>query len=693
MRRFGTPLATCWFVVLAGIALYSTPHAATPGTSGSRSGAWWGSRSAAPASRPGVVGRPLHRGASRAVRPFRTSGWTGCGVVLSPVGNTNVMSNQQMFPDGSGGAVVAWSDGRGGTLDPFASRIDGNGDLVSGWALGGNPLSPSDSSRLVVGAGPDATGGLFAVLTNVDPQFENSHDIYLQRLTGAGTVAPSYPAEGKLMRTGPIDGGGMLADGAGGLFFGWGLVAGNLFVTRLDASGNATAGWPAGGLDTGVLSQSTGEPALDGVGGFYLSWTTATTLNVQRYTNTGPVSGWPVGGLAISGSPAAGSVEPRVARLSSGDLIVAWGDPTTGHVFAQRVTAAGGVHASWPAGGVEIGTGTTPQNVRAVIADGAGGALILWEESSFFPPVFRVVVQRVTATGGISGTWPVDGVPVATAGMPQGASNLISDGLDGVLVAWTEIGTGNPDIYLQRILSNGATHVDFGVDGVQVCDDPGDQLMPGIASDGASGAILIWQDYTDINHPQLRGGRVTQNGVVDALASLVTANAEPGVVRLHWYTPDGSVARATVERAEGDGGFEPIGDVQADGAGHLRFEDRDVAPGATYRYRLAALDQGQRVYLGEVTVQVPAGVAFGITGFHPNPAPGEPSVAFALESGAPARLDVLDVAGRRLVTREVGGMGAGAHQLRLGVRLPAGLYVLRLSQSGRTAIARSAIVK
>lgn len=691
MRRF-TSSRTCWFVTVASILCLASPSAATSTHSPFRFGTHdVPFRSPAPAIEAlrhatEALGRSGH------TAPFAASEWTGCGVPLTPP-VTNAMAFQLAFPDGSGGANVVWADGRNGDGDCFASRLDANGDFVAGWNAGGNPISLSDSNQIVVGTGTDNAGGLFAVFVNVDPQFDNQHDVYLQRLMGSGTPAAGYPAIGKQLVSGAIDGAGMLPDGSGGLFFGWAPAGGTLLIKRLDATGATTGGWPAGGIDTGVPEDAIGEPVLDGAGGVYFCWTTATTLNVQRFTATGPAAGWPAGGLVISNSPASGAVAPFAARLSSGDLLVAWSDPATGHVFAQRVTAAGAVHASWPAGGLEVGTGTTPQEVRDVLADGAGGALILWEQSSFVPLSFEVLVQRVTATAGISAGWPAAGVSLSSGTTAFGPSNLISDGADGALAAWTEIGGADADIYLQRVLANGTKPAGFTASGVQVCSAAGDQVFPVIVSDNAGGAILTWQDLVDSNHPQLRAGRVSSGGTVPALAALVDAVAEPGRVRLHWYTADGSVSRADVERSEGGGEFAVIGFVEADGHGHLRFEDRDVAPGMTYRYRLAVPDGAQTSHLGEVTVRVPADVSFRVAGFRPNPALGEVNVAFTLESDAPAELVVLDVAGRRVLAREVGDRGPGEHLLRLDAALPAGVYVVRLTQGGRSVVARSAIVR
>ena len=68
-------------------------------------------------------------------------------------------------------------------------------------------------------------------------------------------------------------------------------------------------------------------------------------------------------------------------------------------------------------------------------------------------------------------------------------------------------------------------------------------------------------------------------------------------------------------------------------------------------------------------------------------------VSFALLSAAPARLELIDIAGRRVTSQEVGSLGAGAHVLRLdeGTPVPAGLYWLRLTQGSLTLTAKGVL--
>jgi hypothetical protein len=89
-------------------------------------------------------------------------------------------------------------------------------------------------------------------------------------------------------------------------------------------------------------------------------------------------------------------------------------------------------------------------------------------------------------------------------------------------------------------------------------------------------------------------------------------------------------------------------------------------------------------------------VAFALEGVLPNPTDGRGLfVAFALPTGATARLELLDIGGRRLLSREVGSLGAGRHTVNLaqGRRIAPGLYWVRLAQGPNRGTTRVAVMK
>jgi hypothetical protein len=119
-------------------------------------------------------------------------------------------------------------------------------------------------------------------------------------------------------------------------------------------------------------------------------------------------------------------------------------------------------------------------------------------------------------------------------------------------------------------------------------------------------------------------------------------------------------------------------------------------------YRLSAVDihgnEGpSTAILPSGTAGLPAGppLRFALDGARPNPARGgRLSIAFSLPVAMPATLEVLDVGGRRVASREVGSLGAGRHTLALGDprRLAPGIYQVRLRQGARVSVTRVAVL-
>jgi hypothetical protein len=66
-----------------------------------------------------------------------------------------------------------------------------------------------------------------------------------------------------------------------------------------------------------------------------------------------------------------------------------------------------------------------------------------------------------------------------------------------------------------------------------------------------------------------------------------------------------------------------------------------------------------------------------------------------LSNGEQARLELIDVHGRRLWMREVGSLGKGYHEIALdpGRRLASGVYLLHLKQGARASSAKMVIAR
>ena len=84
-----------------------------------------------------------------------------------------------------------------------------------------------------------------------------------------------------------------------------------------------------------------------------------------------------------------------------------------------------------------------------------------------------------------------------------------------------------------------------------------------------------------------------------------------------------------------------------------------------------------------------------LTGPFPNPgSAGSWTVEFTLPTHSQARLEVLDIGGRRVVSRELGGLPPGTHRIALGegLRLTAGVYLIRLEAGGISRTAKALVI-
>jgi hypothetical protein len=185
------------------------------------------------------------------------------------------------------------------------------------------------------------------------------------------------------------------------------------------------------------------------------------------------------------------------------------------------------------------------------------------------------------------------------------------------------------------------------------------------------------------------------DGVVATQISLVSADAGPDRVSLLWQSAAAQGLVATVYRRTESSAWQALGAPTLDGPDRLRFEDRSVTPGTRYSYRLGYRDGGAEQFTAETWVDVPQRAVLALEGARPNPAVRLMNVSLSLPNESPATLAVLDVAGRALMARDVGGLGAGRHlvPLDLGRAVAPGVYWLRLTQGGRALLARAAVTR
>lgn len=556
---------------------------------------------------------------------------------------TGVQSAPVALPDGTGGVFVVWEDTRSGAGDVWCQRLTRAGAPALGWPAAGLPVCTAALTQTGPQACGDGAGGLFVAWTDQTSGVAGS-DVYLQRVSGAGTLAPGWPAassRGVLVsnaarkQVNPI----VVSDGTGGVFVAWtdtrtGAALNDVALTHVLADGTFAGGWPANGADLFFDGWQQVHPAIapDGAGGVFLAFADnrmqqvepalASDVFVIRFDGVHEV----VPNFSPEGTDVIETIgtqqHPALVPDGAGGVLVAWEDlrdAADPGLYATRLDGDATRHAGWGGSGLgtPLCTAAGAQDQLAATSDGAGGCFAAWRDTRTLPP--RVYATRLTDAGTIAAGWPSAGaggraVCDATADQQQHA--LAADGAGGAIVVWRDARNATLDVYAQRLGGDGATWPGWPADGVAVCTAAGTQFGPALAPDGAGGAFVFWTDQ------RADGG--------DLYGTHLTATGDPAPV-----------------------------------AG--------VAPAA-------------------------ARFAFALAGA--SPARGAPAFALALPAAGAVTVEVFDAAGRRvraLLANEP--LAAGVHTLRWdgrdagGRAVAPGLYFAAARALGERRVARAALAR
>ena len=171
---------------------------------------------------------------------------------------------------------------------------------------------------------------------------------------------------------------------------------------------------------------------------------------------------------------------------------------------------------------------------------------------------------------------------------------------------------------------------------------------------------------------------------------------------LNWSLTQATGVHTAVFRRGASQPWTSIATVDASPTGAVAFVDHNVAAGAQYSYELAVSSQRGPMVGGQVAVSIPTalgvtwrpGLDFALNPVSPNPVARNFDVGFALPNSGPAKLEVVDVTGRLVASRDVGALGAGSHHLTLGSarEFAPGIYFVRLSRAEQTLTTRAVVL-
>lgn len=170
------------------------------------------------------------------------------------------------------------------------------------------------------------------------------------------------------------------------------------------------------------------------------------------------------------------------------------------------------VSAQWQTDGVPISTvaDLNASDVPVIVEDGAGGAIIAWldRRSGAHNDVYA---QRVNAGGVVQ--WTDNGVAVCPIVSEHRSPKIVSDGANGAIVIWNDFRSGTSrDVYAQRLDGDGVPQ--WAANGVPVCTATEDQWLSAAVSDGAGGAFIVWDDRRNGSHYDVYIQHVDASGSV-----------------------------------------------------------------------------------------------------------------------------------------------------------------------------------
>jgi hypothetical protein len=309
----------------------------------------------------------------------------------------------------------------------------------------------------------------------------------------------------------------------------------------------------------------------------------------------------------------------------------------------------------------------------AATSDGEHGAILGWAASTGAD--LNVHATRVAQDGSIP--WERDRVLCEAPG-EQSSVACASASPVGAVFAWRD-GRAAEAVSIRAQLVSRRGRISWAPGGAIVADGPGDRGPMAIVSDGRNSYYFVWVD------PRL-GGRLfaqrllnnehhsplwPRSGVLVSTRASSDPISSTQLLELVPATPGAAIAAWNDQIA---GSLAML----------LTPHGPAAAPAAPTPMPTATA----------ASVSGPA-VSLSILAVTPDPVFGAASLRFVLPTGASTSLELIDLAGRRIWSRDLGPLDAGEHVTPLadGTSLPTGVYFARLTHGRRTVMRRVVVLK
>jgi len=260
--------------------------------------------------------------------------------------------------------------------------------------------------------------------------------------------------------------------------------------------------------------QQRAEVVSDNRGGAIIAWFDSRFGNadmfIQRLDAYG-IQKWGNGGTAVCLN-VSNEVYHKIVEDSEGGCIVVWEDDRNGNsdIYAQRVDSSGNI--LWDSAGVAICTLPIDQEDPQIIADGSGGAIIMWEVTqSTTAGDNGLFAQRIDSDG--QTLWAQNGVSILTSPFSYSIHwrpKIVGDENEGAVICW--INTTNTIIHAQRL--NSAGLILWPQEGIPVCSQSYDNRLHSILYVKNGELVLCWTSVISFGEyrGELRAQKIDTTG-------------------------------------------------------------------------------------------------------------------------------------------------------------------------------------
>jgi hypothetical protein len=245
--------------------------------------------------------------------------------------------------------------------------------------------------------------------------------------------------------------------------------------------------------------------------------------------------------------------DARLVSDGAGGAIITWVDfrddvnQNLADIYVQRVDADG--NTLWSNDGLAVCANVADQSSPVLVADGAGGAVIVWQD--WRNGDRDIYAQRVSANGAVQ--WDADGVAVVSKAANQGNPRVEAVGVGEVVVAWEDSINGNWDIYAQKLNSSGIAQWTTG--GVAICVAAQSQINQRLGTTGNGNTTYTWQDKRNgqyyVIYAQMLNASGTPQWATDGV-TVATATDTQSNPKLE-VTSDGSTVIAWQQNTNSNG--------------------------------------------------------------------------------------------------------------------------------------------